>query len=273
MSRATMSIVLSIISLMLLASLSATAQTQPEKWDYKFVQICDNQTYDAGLKKLGDEGWELVSTDDAGGACIYFFFKRPKKETYHPAPAAPAGPPTCPLTLAQAPVFRGIRLGMTTDELLALFPRSKEQSQIIKWLSDAEKNYGRVVLNFDSGTYPENKTMFGNNINDYSFTLFDGRVVRIYVGYLFHVPENRNPTWTAKSWITKLAETYKFPGPEEWMESNPNHASINCQGFRISITAGDNQASISISDPLTIDDQIKQRAEAESEKLRSELKP
>jgi hypothetical protein len=271
MTRASLSIVLSIISLTLLLGVPAIAQTNPEKWEYKTVGCA--YPLETELNKNGDEGWELVSVSfGSDGSCRGFFFKRPKRELFTPTQPAPAGPPRCNLTLAQAPVFRGIRLGMSTDELLALFPRSKEQSHTIQALGYAEKNYGEVRLDFDTRTYPENKAMFSNNINSYRIMLFDGRVVRFEVNYLFPNQNNRSPNWTYRTWITKLSETYSLPKPEDWFRSSDNYASIACQDFRRSVDASYNSASIGITGP-PYDEQIKQRREAASEKLRSEFKP
>jgi hypothetical protein len=269
MSRASLFIVLSIISLTFLVSIPASAQTQPEKWEYKKIGCSD--ITEADLNKHGDEGWELVSVS-YGTTCYGFFFKRPKKERFHPTPPPPAGPPKCNLTLAQAPVIRGIRLGMSTDELLALFPRSKDQSDIIRELSRAEVNYGVVNLSFPRDTYPENKEMFSNNITYYRITLFDGRVASFSADYIFSSQNNRNPEWTYRTWILKLSETYNLPKPEDWFRSGTNYASIDCQDVRLSINASSDSASISITG-LHINEQIKQRREAASEKLRSEFKP
>src|SRR5260221_4539092 len=38
--------------------------------------------------------------------------------------------PTCQLTLAGAPDIKGFRLGMTADEVLALFPGSKDDAEV-----------------------------------------------------------------------------------------------------------------------------------------------
>jgi hypothetical protein len=273
MSRASLSIVLSIVSWVFLLSLPATAQTRPEKWEYKVTRGCFNES---DLNKRGDEGWELINiTFDSNGNCRDSYFKRPKREFFDPplTSAPPAAPPNCNLTPAQAPVIRGIRLGMSTDELLALFPRSKEQSDTIKALSNAEAAYGQVDLGFSLNTYPENKAMFSNNIRSYGITLLDGRVASFYVYYNFPVQNDRSPNWTYKTWIPKLSETYNLPKPEDWAGPNANDASITCQGFRMKVNAGRSSASIGIIDLPSYDEQIKQRREAASERLRSEFKP
>ncbi len=272
MSRASLSFVLSIVSLTFSLSLSAIAQTQPEVWEYKFARLC-KQNVDAELNKYGEQGWELVSVPVLSGDCTYSYFKRPKKQIFTPTPPALASPLTCNMTPAQAPVIRGIRLGMSTDELFVLFPRSKEQSEIINALSYAERDYGVVSLNFRLDKYPENKVMFSNNIYNYNIVLFDDRVEKFDVNYSFPTRDNRYHDWTYTTWIPKLSETYDLPILEDWTGSGRNFANITCQGFRMIVTAGINDTtSISIIGP-PYEEKIKQRREAASEKLRSEFKP
>jgi hypothetical protein len=269
MNKASLSIVLSIVSLTIFLSITASAQEpkRPEKWEYKFGK-CSSESE---LNKEGDEGWELVAVfADRNSSCLSYF-KRPKREYFNPPPATPPppAPPTCSLTISQAPVFYGIRLGMSTDELLALFPRSKEQSDIIKSISKAETNYGRVDLTFYSSTYPENKTMFTNNVGYYTVTLLDNRVSSIYLSYNFSPGVNRSYDWTNVSWIQKLSETYNLPKFEDWRDSG-----ITCQGFRINVNASGNSASISTASlqPAS-NDETRKRHAAESEKLRRAFKP
>jgi hypothetical protein len=272
MSRASLSIVLSIVSWVFLLSLPATAQTRPEKWEYKVTRGCFNES---DLNKRGDEGWELISISfDSNGNCRDSYFKRPKSEFFDPprTSAPPPAPPKCNLTPAQAPIIRGIRLGMSTDDLLALFPRSREQSDTIKALSNAEAKYGVVSLYFGLDKYPENKAMFSNNINYYQITLFDDRVASFVANYNFKTQENRSHDWKYMTWIPKLSETYNLPKPEDWSGVGGNGVSITCQGFRMLVDASGNSASISIIGP-PYEDQIKQRREAASERLRSEFKP
>jgi hypothetical protein len=271
MKRASLSIVLSIVSLTFGLSLTAIAQTgpsRPEKWEYKVIG-CTSETE---LNKYGDAGWELVVAFYYSTGCSNYL-KRPKREFFDPnaAPPPPAGPSRCNLTPAQAPVFRGIRLGMSMEELLALFPRSKEQSKTIEALSKAEANYGEVHLEFGRDLYPENREMFSNNVVSYTTTLFDGRVTSFNAYYSFPAPNNRSHAWTPATWLNKLSESYKIPEQKDW-EFLGNYASIGCQDFQMRVYASDNSTSIRMIGP-PYDDQKKQRREAAAAKLRGEAKP
>src|SRR6266576_964960 len=50
--------------------------------------------------------------------------------------------PTCQLTLAGAPDIKGLRLGMTPEQVLALFPGSNEDPEIRSRLSQPPSQFG-----------------------------------------------------------------------------------------------------------------------------------
>ncbi len=257
----------STISLMLLVSLSVAAQTAPEKWEYKIVNTC-NPSEESNLNKLGDQGWELVSVQwNDNSSCFNYYLKRPKGFFATQPPAQTTGAPNCALTLAQAPVIRGIRLGMSTEELLVLFPGSKDQFRIKEALARAEVQYGATDLLFSSTEYPENKLLF-NNISRHLITLFDGHVVKIAVSYIFG-PDITSPGWTIETWIDKVSEIFNLPKRESWESSR----RITCRGFTIEAFVNHgSETSITIIN-LSYRQQIDQRKKAEYEKRQREFKP
>src|SRR5262245_54356299 len=60
-------------------------------------------------------------------------------------PNQPETAPACNLSLSQAPIIRGIRLGMKPDEWLKLFPGSA-QDEKIKAILDESPKYPRYGL-------------------------------------------------------------------------------------------------------------------------------
>lgn len=49
-----------------------------KKFEYKIEALCGSkEKIDSQLKKLGEQGWELVSIDR--GSCLFAYFKRQKK--------------------------------------------------------------------------------------------------------------------------------------------------------------------------------------------------
>lgn len=72
-------ITLGILALICFVSLSATPQSKPSQWEYKFSYDCNEKK----ANSLAAEGWELVAiegTSDAGlGHNVSaYVFKRPK---------------------------------------------------------------------------------------------------------------------------------------------------------------------------------------------------
>src|ERR1043166_1242407 len=59
-----------------------------------------------------------------------------------PIDATEQDKPTCVLTMAAAPDIKGLRLGMTPDEVLAFFPGSKDDAEIRSSLSRPPSEYG-----------------------------------------------------------------------------------------------------------------------------------
>lgn len=62
----------------------------------------------------------------------------------------------CSLTPVQAPLVRGIKLGMRGEEILALFPESNQRPEVKAALGNAEDypNYGVARLFFQPSMYP-----------------------------------------------------------------------------------------------------------------------
>lgn len=52
--------------------------------------------------------------------------------------------PKCPLTAAQSPTIRGLRLGMGVEEVLSQFPGSSGDATIRNNLSWGKKNFGHA---------------------------------------------------------------------------------------------------------------------------------
>src|SRR4030095_7098060 len=63
-------------------------------------------------------------------------------------------PQPCTLKLSQAPAVRGVKLGMTVDELFPLFPGMSDNAEVQRTISAAEgfPNFGEVAFSI----YPSN---------------------------------------------------------------------------------------------------------------------
>ncbi len=272
----------SLVCLILLAFLSIPAFSQAREvttqWEYKLTNDCDpNEGFD--LKKLGEEGWELVSVEQAVSSgsstgCRSYYFKRPRRTSSGQAQMEQPVAPKCNLSSSQILPLRGIRIGMSADELLTLFPGSRDQFRIKDALDKTAlpPNYGIARLSFAPQEYPELKDRFAN-VQSFNFTLFDGRVSAIYVSYEFPQRDQANYGWTTDNWIAKLSESLNLPEPGAW---DPPIASpyknIKCRDFEAQATGQSNFTTINIS-AKGYPQQVQQRVNDDLEKRRKAFKP
>lgn len=273
----------SLVCLTLLVLLSIPAFSQAREvvtqWEYKSATDCEGSNERLDLKKLGEEGWELVSVNQgvssgSSTGCNKYYFKRPRKASSGQTQTEQPVAPKCNLSLSQILPLRGIRIGMSADELLALFPGSIDQFRIKYALDKAAlpPNYGIASLNFTPQEYPELKDRFAN-VRSFDITLFDGRVSAFYVSYEFHQRDQANYGWTVDDWIAKLSESLNLPEPGAW---DPPIASFNknieCRDFEARASGQSNSTTINIS-AKGYYQQVQQRINDDQEKRRKAIKP
>jgi hypothetical protein len=224
------------------AALAQQSGAQPQKWEYKIVNYCDqeNQGIDQRdyIERLGEEGWELVSADTLPASetirCPIQYFKRPKSA--YPRQATKPQP-QCSVPLDKTPNIRGIHLGMGADELLSLLaPNNNSKLRIENALNNAgpAPNYG--VANFTlsprESAMMETKEKFAG-VNFFSFTTFDGRVVEIKVTYDKSRPDIY-PSWTIDEWTAKISSAFSLPGPQFWEPfPNDDQRILKCKGLEV----------------------------------------
>ncbi|HKY04872.1 MAG TPA: hypothetical protein VJQ56_08280, partial [Blastocatellia bacterium] len=178
----------------------------------------------------------------------------------------------CSLTEANAPNVRGIKLGMSTEQLLALFPGSGERADIKEALNRARTASGNeaVQLSFEPATY-STKDKFAQ-VDQVSATIHKGRVVSFIVAYTG--PPN-GPTWrTVDEWVAKLSESLSLPGGQAW-SLKPSETPIKvlkCSGVEIEAAAVGGSGSVRVSN-TDIQKEAPQTSNADQEKKRREFKP
>jgi hypothetical protein len=261
-----------VAAVTLAASVTGLAQKKVapvQQWEYTYLQLCEGALISDGgnrLQELGDQGWEIVTA--VNSTCL---FKRPKREGSYPKPRAeqPQPAPKCNLTLAQAPVVRGLRLGMSLSELLALFPVSRYNTSINQEVSRAEKlpELGEATLSFGLHQYPEGEDRFAG-VSQVGVTIFDRKVVSFTIQYKWETEAQ----WTVESWIRKLAEAFNLPGSENWVRAceRCHEAALNCGGLKIEVSLYPNRVILTAP---SYQEEIRRRAKAIAEKKQGEFKP
>jgi hypothetical protein len=171
----------------------------------------------------------------------------------------------CTAQMAKSLNIRGLRLGITTDEVLALFPGASDREDVKSRFANAagHPNHGVVSLSFhrDDQRRLLNQERFAG-INSVGVTLFDGRLVSFSVNYIGF--NQGGAGWdTDEQWINKLNETLKLPEPRYW-----DGRRLMCEGIQITANPG----SLEISDPGFFR-VVKEREADLREKRRREFKP
>jgi hypothetical protein len=141
--------------------------------------------------------------------------------------------PTCQLTLAGAPDMKGLRLGMTADEVLALFPGSKDDAEVRTSLSRPPSQFGVSSFLIRPEKY-ESKDKFAG-VNQITFTLLDGRVSNFSVGY--NGPEYSH----VDKFVTKFIEGTNLPAVDQWeayVGMDNSLKILKCTDFEVRVFAG-----------------------------------
>ena len=174
----------------------------------------------------------------------------------------------CALTEATAPSVRGLRLGMTTDELLALFPGIAKKKELKSVIEQAKSTNAveAAYLGFDPATDGDAQRFAG--VDSVSAGVYRGRVIDFSVQY-------GGATWTdVDQWIARLSETFPALSAKSWI-AGPNEAPtkvLNCDGIVIEASILGGGASVRMRSSAYIQG-IEERAKAAEEKKRQATKP
>jgi hypothetical protein len=174
----------------------------------------------------------------------------------------------CSIKLDQAPSLRGIKLGMSLNQVLDLIPGSREDKNVTDFLEAARRghpaaSYAKRSLDFQASSYPS-LPMF-NNLRQITVQTFDDRVTDISVQYTY-------PPWErVHDFVAKVAESPNLPGAKEW-EQDSFTGNLKCQDFEVRVFAAGSNSFVALLD-LAADRKIAERKKAVIEKARKEFKP
>lgn len=178
--------------------------------------------------------------------------------------------PDCQLTLAQAPVINGLKLGTTVEEVLALFPGIKEDAEVRSSLSRLPSQFGVSGFVVRPARY-ESKEKFAG-INQITFTLLDGRVSNFTVGY--NGPEYSH----VDKFVAKFTEGTNLPAADQWEAyagMDTQLKTLKCTDFEIRVFAGGQGGNLNyvLMRDLVADEKLKERRKKAREKAAPETKP
>jgi hypothetical protein len=164
--------------------------------------------------------------------------------------------PACVLTQAGAPDIKGLRLGMTPEQVLALFPGSEQDAEVRGNLARPPSNFGVSSFLIRPEKYGSKENFAG--ISQITFTLLDGRVSTFSAGY-------NGPEWPhVDKFVTKFSEGTSLPPADQWdpyVGMDNQLKMLKCVDFEIRIFtggAGGNLNYVLMSD-LTAAKKLKER--------------
>jgi len=158
-----------------------------------------------------------------------------------------------------------MRLGMSTDQLAALFPRGYKRREIQDGLEAAKTANQTVYLGFDPATDSVGDNFAG--VDAVTVGLDKGRVVDFSLQYV-------GQTWRSiDEWVTKLSEALKLPGTKAWTPGSDEAPSkfLKCKDSELVAAIQGGGASIRVRDLEAAKES--ERSNAKEERKRREFKP
>jgi hypothetical protein len=161
----------------------------------------------------------------------------------------------CSLRLPASPAVNGLRLGMTPDEVVALFPGSGEDANIRSSISSPDR-FGGIEFTITPSKY-ESKDKF-TGINQFVLRFLDGRVANIHVGY-------GGPAYShVDKFVSKFAEGTSLPPADQWeayVGMDTQLKTLRCTDFQVQVFAGGPGGSLNYVEltDLEADKKVKDR--------------
>jgi hypothetical protein len=195
-------------------------------------------------------------------------------------PNQPETAPACSLSISQAPVIRGIRLGMKPDEWLKLFPGSAQDEKIKAILESPAQypEYGRNIITFSPASSPNQFSYLHrekfSGIDRVSLILFDNQIVSFGLTYApTYVQGNPNIWDNVSQLIAIYSETFNLPNISAWDKKTSQQAVLQCPGFKLELGVSAAVATAQLSLKSDYEQIISQRSEADRQKGRAAFKP
>jgi hypothetical protein len=139
----------------------------------------------------------------------------------------------CTMTIGQAPVISGIKLGMTTEQLLALFPGSREDKEVSDALARPSNQYGASTLMIRPEKYASKAKFAG--VSQINFSLLDGHLATLTVNY-------NGPEWKhVDQFVTKFSGETHLPAADAWeaqVGMDTQLKILKCKDFEVTVFAG-----------------------------------
>jgi hypothetical protein len=183
---------------------------------------------------------------------------------------ADPGKAVCGLTMAQVPGIGALRLRMTTEQVLALFPGSNGDPEVRSRLSRPASPLGESGFIIMPERYQSKEKFAG--ISRISFSLLDGRLSTFTITY-------DGPEWShVDKFVAKVVEGTNLPAAEAWEAYaglDTQLKILTCTDIEIRVFAGGQGGNLNyvLMSDLVAARTLKDRRVKAREKGRQEPKP
>jgi hypothetical protein len=193
----------------------------------------------------------------------------PAAPTQKDGPGAP-DKAICSLTVAQFPGIGLLRLGMTTEQVLALFPGSKEDPEVRASLSRPATALGASNFIIRPNRYQSKEQFAG--VSQITLTFLDGRLSSFSIGY-------DGPEWShVDKFVAKVTEGTNLPAADAWEAYaglDTQLKTLTCSGFEVRVFAGGEGGNLNyvLMSDLVAAKTLKERRAKAREKAKPEPTP
>jgi hypothetical protein len=169
----------------------------------------------------------------------------------------------CGLTREGAPDLKGLKLGMTSQQVLAVFPGSDQDVELKVNLARPASPFGVSNFVIRPDKYQSKETFAG--ISQITFTLLDGRVSSFSASY-------SGPEWPhVDKFVAKVVKGTNLPPVDAWDEYTGMETQLKilkCTDFEIRVFAGGPGGSLNyvLFGDLAAAKELKDRKEKAAEK-------
>lgn len=162
----------------------------------------------------------------------------------------------CTLKMSQAPILKGLRLGITPNEVLALFPGSADDAEVRAQLSRPARAMGNSSFLIRPEKFGSKAEFL--SISQITVSLLDGRVSSYTISY-------KGPQWKdVDEFISKFIEGTQLPAADQWQAYSgldTQMKTLHCADFSVRLFAGGEGGSLNsvLLQDLEADEKLKER--------------
>jgi hypothetical protein len=147
--------------------------------------------------------------------------------------SAPQAVSNCGLAMPAAPTIDGLKLRMTPAEVLALFPKSDQDADIMARVAKAPSKFGEQGFLVKLDNYPPK--IKSADLTRVDVTFLDGRA------YIYNFGYNGPKYAQVDDFVTKVVQGTSLPPVSQWQDYvglETQLKTLTCKDFEVRVFAG-----------------------------------